>query len=221
MKQLESRLQKYVELLLERHPALEVIREDFIQAYIVLCACFENGGKLLVAGNGGSAADAEHIVGELMKGFKCPRRIAPEFAQNLKAVEPELGSVLAENLQGALPAIALDGHLALTTAYMNDCEPLLCFAQQVNGYGNQGDVLLAISTSGNSKNVLYAATVAKAKGMKVIGLTGEKNSKLSEMADVCIKVPQTETYMIQEYHLPVYHTLCLMLEDRFFGENYT
>lgn len=218
MKQLESRLQKYVELLIERYPALEVIREDFVHAYLVLRACFESGGKLLVAGNGGSAADAEHIVGELMKGFKSSRRILPEFTERLKAVEPELGAVLADNLQGALPAIALDGHLALTTAYMNDCAPLLCFAQQVNGYGNEGDVLLAISTSGNSKNVLYAAAVAKAKGLKVIGLTGEKDSKLAQMADVCVKVPQTETYMVQEYHLPVYHTLCLMLEDAFFGE---
>lgn len=130
----------------------------------------------------------------------------------------ELGTVLAENLQGALPAIALDGHPALSTAYMNDCEPLLCFAQQVNGYGKAGDVFLGISTSGNSKNVLYAAITAHAKGMKVIGLTGAKNSKLEQMSDVCIKVPQTETYMIQELHMPVYHCLCLMLEDGFFLE---
>ena len=125
--------------------------------------------------------------------------------------------MLADNLQGALPAIALDGHPALTTAYMNDCEPLLCFAQQVNGYGREEDVLLGISTSGDSKNVLYAAVAAKAEGMKVIGLTGARDSRLSELADVCIKVPQTETYMIQELHLPVYHCLCLMLEERFFG----
>ena len=131
-------------------------------------------------------------------------------------MDEELGEVLAENLQSALPAIALDGHPALTTAYMNDCEPLLCFAQQVNGYGKSEDVFLGISTSGNSKNILYAATVAKAKGMKVIGMTGSKNSKLEKFADVCIKVPGTETYMIQELHLPVYHCLCLMLEENFF-----
>lgn len=135
----------------------------------------------------------------------------------LVAENQELGSVLAENLQGALLAIALDGHLALSTAYMNDCEPLLCFAQQVNGYGKAGDVLLGISTSGNSKNILYAATTAHAKGMKVIGLTGAKDSKLKDMSDVCIKAPQTESYMIQELHLPIYHCLCLMLEDRFFA----
>ena len=179
---------------------------------------YENGGKLLVAGNGGSAADAEHIVGELMKGFKLSRKPETDFAERLVAENQELGSVLAENLQGALPAIALDGHPALSTAYMNDCEPLLCFAQQVNGYGKSGDVFLGISTSGNSKNVLYAATTAHAKGMKVIGLTGAKDSKLRDMSDVCIKAPQTETYMIQELHLPIYHCLCLMLENKFFSE---
>lgn len=217
MKRLEERLQRHLKLLMERYPALAVCSEDIIQSYLVLEECFQSGGKLLIAGNGGSAADAEHIVGELMKGFKLSRKCSAEYADKLRVVHPELGAVLAENLQGALPAIALNGHSSLTTAYMNDCEPLLCFAQQVNGYGKAGDVFLGISTSGNSKNVLYAATVAKAKGMKVIALTGAKESKLSDMADVCTKVPQTETYMIQEYHLPVYHTMCLMLEDRFFS----
>lgn len=184
--------------------------------YEVLAECYAHGGKLLVAGNGGSAADAEHIVGERMKGFVKPRKVSQEYADRLTAANAELGQTLEEILQGALPAIALDGHPALSTAYMNDCEPLLCFAQQVNGYGSAGDVFLGISTSGNSKNVLYAATVAKAKGMKVIGLTGQKDSKLAQMADVCIKALQTETYKIQEYHLPIYHCLCLMLEERFF-----
>ena len=191
---------------------------DIIGAYLLLEECYENHGKLLVAGNGGSAADAEHIVGELMKGFKMPRKLKINFAEKLVAENQELGTVLAENLQGALPAIALDGHPALSTAYMNDCEPLLCFAQQVNGYGKVGDVFLGISTSGNSKNVLYAATTAHAKGLKVIGLTGAKESKLIDMSDVCIRVPQIETYMIQELHLPIYHCLCLMLEDKFFTE---
>lgn len=219
MKKLENRLQKYIDFLIERYSVLEVERENIVAAYVALEECYANGGKLLVAGNGGSAADAEHIVGELMKGFKLHRKLQADFVEKLFAENDELCSVLAENLQGAMPAIALDGHLALSTAYMNDCEPLLCFAQQVNGYGKAGDVFLGISTSGNSKNVLYAATTAHAKGMKVIGLTGAKDSKLSQMSDVCIKVPQTETYMIQELHLPVYHCLCLMLEDRFFGEN--
>ena len=218
MSELEKRLMKHIDLLVERYPSLESEKNSIISAYLLLEECYVNGGKLLVAGNGGSAADAEHIVGELMKGFKMPRKPRADFAEKLMAENQELGTVLAENLQGALPAIALDGHPALSTAYMNDCEPLLCFAQQVNGYGKVGDVFLGISTSGNSKNVLYAATTAHAKGMKVIGLTGAKSSKLEQMSDVCIKVPQTETYMIQEFHLPVYHCLCLMLEDKFFGE---
>jgi len=215
MRELDNRLMRHIDLLVERYPSLESAKNDIVAAYLLLEESYENGGKLLVAGNGGSAADAEHIVGELMKGFKLSRKPETDFAERLVAENQELGSVLAENLQGALPAIALDGHPALSTAYMNDCEPLLCFAQQVNGYGKSGDVFLGISTSGNSKNVLYAATTAHAKGMKVIGLTGAKDSKLKDMSDVCIKAPQTETYMIQELHLPIYHCLCLMLENRF------
>lgn len=217
MRELDNRLMRHIDLLAERYPSLESARNDIVAAYLLLEESYKNGGKLLVAGNGGSAADAEHIVGELMKGFKLPRKPEADFAEKLVEENQELGSVLAENLQGALPAIALDGHPALSTAYMNDCEPLLCFAQQVNGYGKSGDVFLGISTSGNSKNVLFAATTAHAKGMKVIGLTGAKDSKLKDMSDVCIKAPQTETYMIQELHLPIYHCLCLMLEDRFFA----
>lgn len=217
MRELDNRLMRHIDLLVERYPSLESAKNDIVAAYLLLEESYENGGKLLVAGNGGSAADAEHIVGELMKGFKLSRKPETDFAERLVAENQELGSVLAENLQGALPAIALDGHPALSTAYMNDCEPLLCFAQQVNGYGKSGDVFLGISTSGNSKNVLFAATTAHAKGMKVIGLTGAKDSKLKDMSDVCIKAPQTETYMIQELHLPIYHCLCLMLENRFFA----
>ena len=207
-----------LDLLIMRYPHLECCKGNIIIAFEFIRDCYKNGGKLLVCGNGGSAADAEHIVGELMKGFKKARHLASIEVEKLVEIDSLMGRTLADNLQGALPAIALDGHPALTTAYMNDCEPLLCFAQQVNGFGKENDVFLGISTSGNSKNVLYAAVVAKAKGMKVVGLTGAKESKLSGMADVCIRVPQTETYMIQELHLPVYHTLCLMLEDKFFGK---
>ena len=205
MRELDNRLMRHIDLLMERYPSLESAKNDIVAAYLLLEESYKNGGKLLVAGNGGSAA--EHIVGELMKGFKLPRKPEADFAEKLVEENQELGSVLAENLQGALPAIALDGHPALSTAYMNDCEPLLCFAQQVNGYGKSGDVFLGISTSGT----------AHAKGMKVIGLTGAKDSKLKDMSDVCIKAPQTETYMIQELHLPIYHCLCLMLEDKFFA----
>lgn len=208
-----------VEILVRRYPELESVKNEILDAYQVLVESYKNGGKLLVAGNGGSAADAEHIVGELMKGFKLPRRVQNDFSEKLIQENAELGVVLAEHLQGTLTTIALNGHPALSTAYMNDCEPLLCFAQQVNGYGKAGDVLLAISTSGNSKNILYATVTAHAKGMKVISLTGANNSKLEQMSDVCIKVPQTETYMIQELHLPIYHCLCLMLEEEFFREN--
>lgn len=213
---LEKRLEKHIDLLIERYPVLEKCKQDIIDAYLLMEDCYKKGGKLLVAGNGGSASDSEHIVGELMKAFKLPRPLDNEFKEKLVSEDEELGQVLAENLQGALPAIALDGHIALSTAYMNDCEPSLCFAQQVNGYGKLEDVFLGISTSGNSKNVLYAATTAHAKGLKVIGFTGDNESKLSEMADVCVRAPQTETYMVQELHLPIYHCWCLMLEDRFF-----
>lgn len=216
MKELRKKLKEHVELLIARYPMLEGCEDSIIRAYFLLEESYSKGNKLLVAGNGGSAADSEHIVGELMKGFKLPRKLDAEISQKLIDESEEFGKTLVENLQGALPAIALDGHPALSTAYMNDCEPLLCFAQQVNGYGVEGDVFLGISTSGNSKNILYAAVTAHAKGMKVIGLTGAKDSKLETLSDVCIKAPQTETYMIQELHLPIYHCLCLMLEDRFF-----
>lgn len=214
--EIEEKIYSHLEVLLQRYPILKPCKEDILNAYYLLEDAYKHGHKLLIAGNGGSAADSEHIVGELMKGFKLPRKPDKNFKKRLIEEDEDLGSLLAENLQGALSAIALDGHPALSTAYMNDCEPLLCFAQQVNGYGNKGDVFLGISTSGNSKNILYAAVTSHAKGMKVIGLTGNKKSRLSDIADICIRVPETETYMIQELHLPVYHCLCLMLEERFY-----
>lgn len=214
---MNENVKKQLDILAKRYPELSMIVGEIENTYLILEECYCNGGKLLVAGNGGSAADSEHIVGELMKGFENPRKLSDEYKDKLIAIDDQMGAILANNLQMALPAIALDGHVALTTAYMNDCEPLLCFAQQINGYGRENDVFLGISTSGNSKNILYAAVVAKAKGMKVVALTGEKNSKLSQLADVTIKAPQSRTYMIQEYHLPIYHCLCLMLEEKFFG----
>lgn len=212
-----EKIEKHLELLLRRYPDLIDIKEDIWSAYLILEDCVKKSGKILIAGNGGSAADSEHIVGELMKSFKLPRRLQANYADKLIETDKKLGTVLVDKLQGAIPAIALDGHVALTTAYMNDVEPLLCFAQQVNGYGMSGDVFWGISTSGNSKNILYASVTAKAKGLKLIGLTGSNDSALSKICDVCIKAPQTETYMVQEYHLPIYHCLCLMLEERFFG----
>lgn len=210
-------MNKQLEFLIERYPALSVCKDDIEKAYEILEECFATGHKLLIAGNGGSCSDGEHIAGELMKGFKLQRKCSEEFAERLKSIDAERGAELAEKLQGGLPTIALDNHQALNTAYINDVANggLLTYAQQVYGYGKTGDVLLGISTSGNSKNVAYATVVARASGMKVIGLTGAKGGNLANVADVTIKVPATETYMIQELHLPVYHCLCLMLECRF------
>lgn len=211
-------MEEQLNLLIERYPKLAACKEDIRNAYELLEVAYTSGRKLLVCGNGGSASDSEHIVGELMKEFKLKRKVYSDQAAALKEIDPELGQILADNLQGALPAICLTGHSSLTTAFMNDANADLVYAQQVNGYGKAGDVFLGISTSGNSKNVLYAAVNAKAKGLKVIGLTGAKENKLMKYADVCIRVPETETYKIQELHLPVYHCLCLMLEEKFFGE---
>ena len=215
-----DRKMAHVDSLVERYPQLEACREDIVNAYDLLEEAYAAGRKLLVAGNGGSASDSEHIVGELMKEFKLKRKIYSAQADRLRRIDEEMGKVLAENLQGSLPAISLVGEPSLTTAFMNDAIPVLVFAQQVNGLGRAGDVFLGISTSGNSQNVLYAAVAAKSKGLKVIGLTGGRENKLMGYADVCIRVPETETYKIQELHLPVYHSLCLMLEERFFANNY-
>ena len=214
---MENNINKHIDTLIDRNSKLIVCRESIQQAYDILKEAYSKGGKLLVCGNGGSAADSEHIVGELMKEFKLKREVYKDQADAMKSIDSELGTILAKHLQGALPAISLTGHSSLTTAFMNDSKPELIFAQQVNGYGKDGDVLLGISTSGNSKNVLYAAVAAKSKGLKVIGLTGKKESRLSTLADICIQVPETETYKIQELHLPVYHCLCMMLEEHFFG----
>lgn len=215
---MDSRLRKHIDLLIKRYPALEVVKQDIIDGYLIMEECYLNGGKLLVAGNGGSAADSEHIAGELMKRFKTPRPVSQEFADKLIAVDPIRGAELAKNLECSLMAIPLVAHEALSTAYINDVDGLGVFAQQLFGFGKPGDVFLGISTSGNSKNVMSATVVARAFGMKVIGLTGAKGGELATVADVCVKAPETETYMIQEYHLPIYHCWCLMLEDRFFGK---
>lgn len=206
-----------IKQLLRRRPELQAIETEIVSAYRVMEQAYATGGKLLIAGNGGSAADAEHIAGELMKRFKSPRPVAAAFADKLVAVDPERGAKLAGNLERSLTAIPLVAHEALTTAYINDVDGLGVFAQQLFGYGRPGDVFLGISTSGNSENILNAAVVAKAMGIKVIGLTGAKESGLSRIADVTVRVPETETYLVQELHLPIYHCWCLMLEDRFFG----
>ena len=204
--------------LIKRYPILERVREDIEAVYGILERCYENGGKLLIAGNGGSAADAEHIVGELMKGFVKRRPVTEEMKEALEKADPVRGKELSEKLQGGLPAIALVDHAALSTAFANDVDGMLSYAQQVNGYGKPGDVFLGISTSGNAENVMYAAVTAIAKGMQVVGLTGKDGGKLAGIADAAVIVPEMETYKIQELHLPVYHALCLMLEHRFYEQ---
>lgn len=202
---------------MDRHPRLEPARESVAQSYEALKECFASGHKLLVAGNGGSAADSEHIVGELMKGFVKRREVSGEMARRMEEVDAAAGKELAQKLQRGLPAISLVGHPGLSTAFLNDVDGLMAYAQQVFGYGQEGDVFLGISTSGNAANIYYALVAAKAKGMKVIGLTGKDGGKLGRHADVAIIVPEQETYKIQELHLPIYHALCLMLEEYFFN----
>ena len=214
---LAEKLNKHIDLLIKRYPTLETIKQDIIDGYLIMEECYLNGGKLLVAGNGGSSADSEHIAGELMKRFKTPRPVSKEFADKLVAIDPVRGPELAKNLECGLTAIPLVAHEALSTAYINDVDGLGVFAQQLFGFGRSGDVFLGISTSGNSKNIMSATVVARALGIKVIGLTGAKGGELATVADVCVKAPEVETYMIQEYHLPIYHCWCLMLEDKFFG----
>jgi Phosphoheptose isomerase len=215
--QIDNSLTEYVNDLIRRYPQLELSKDSIIEAYLIMEGNYSQGGKLLVCGNGGSAADANHIVGELMKGFYLPRKVNKEFAEKLMNVDYEKGMELAEKLQGALPALALDNHNALNTAYSNDVDGVMCYAQQVMGYGDPKDTLFCISTSGNSKNVMYAVITAKAKGMKTIMLTGKTGGAVKEMVDVCICVNEMETYKIQEMHLPIYHCLCLMLEHKFFS----
>lgn len=214
---LEPKLMKHIDLLIERYPALSGIKDSIIDAYLLMEQSYLNGGKLLIAGNGGSASDSEHIAGELMKSFKMERHISDDFRKKLVEIDPVRGEQLAKSLQQPLTAIPLVAHEALSTAYINDVDGYGVFAQQMLGFGKPGDVFLAISTSGNSKNVMNATVVARALGVKIIGLTGEKGGELSAVADITVKAPSSETYMIQEYHLPIYHCWCLMLEDKFFG----
>ena len=207
----------YLDLLMQRYPILEPVKGVIAESFEILRACYAAGGKLIIGGNGGSCADAEHIVGELMKGFKLPRHLDAAMADALTEVDGELGAALAKQLQGGLPAIALSAHPSLNTAFLNDVNGEMMYAQQLNVLGRPGDVFLGISTSGNAKNVRYAAITAKAKGMKVVALTGKNGGALDALADVNMIMPCGETYQIQELHLPVYHCLCLMLEEYFFG----
>lgn len=213
---MQDRILNHVDSLVKRYPQLEICKNSITACYRIMEECFKYDRKLLIAGNGGSAADSEHIAGELMKRFKTPRPIEHYYAERLIASDPIRGPQLAKNLERGLMAIPLVAHEALSTAYINDVDGYGVFAQQLLNFGRPKDVFLAISTSGNSQNILNAVAVAKASDMRVIGLTGAEGGELAMKADVAVKVPAVETYLIQELHLPVYHCWCLMLEDRFF-----
>ncbi len=201
--------------LTERYPALAKIKEEILCAVDMLEDTYKRGGKVLVCGNGGSAADSEHIVGELMKSFIKARPLTPEQTAKYKGLadNPE---AFAKSLQNAIPAISLPSQSGIISAFANDVDASMVYAQLVHGYGNEGDLLIGLSTSGNSKNVVNAVIAAKAKGVKALALTGEKESRLSELCDLTLKAPETETFKVQELHLPIYHFLCAELEDRLF-----
>jgi D-sedoheptulose 7-phosphate isomerase len=201
--------------MIGRYPALAACENDVMAAYEILQACFANGHRLYLCGNGGSASDCEHIAGELLKSFKKCRPLSNDLVEGLK-MQGERGQVLIENLQGGLPTVSLCGHTAFSTAFQNDCDPMFVFAQQVGVWGQKGDVLFTLSTSGNSKNCIYAATVAKAKNMSVVALLGGSGGELKTLADASVVAPEKETFKVQELHLPIYHCLCAMLEEEFF-----
>ncbi|MCR5788825.1 MAG: SIS domain-containing protein [Lachnospiraceae bacterium] len=209
---METKYQKLKELYL-RYPVLTECKEELEAAMDLIMACFRDNGTLLICGNGGSASDSDHIVGELMKEF-CRKRSLPEEMRN-KLLKTG-GEALAENIRGALPAISLDAHTALITAIINDIGSDYMYAQQVYGYGREGDVLFAISTSGNAKNVDLAVKTAKAMGIRSILFTGRNGGIIKNSADLSVKLPETETYKIQELMLPVFHALCLQAEESFF-----
>jgi D-sedoheptulose 7-phosphate isomerase len=208
---------KYLDELIDRYPVLSACRGEIEAAFHALSTCYASGGKLLVCGNGGSSADADHIVGELMKGYLKLRPAAEDLRARLRAEDPVLGPALAECLQGALPAVNLTAGSALLSAFGNDVRPDLAYAQAAFGHGKKGDVLLGISTSGNAANVRSALVVGRATGMTTIGLTGRGGGKMAGLCDILINVPADRTFEIQELHLPVYHCLCAMLEERFFA----
>lgn len=221
MRAIKKSTAKKIDELIETYPSLEICRNSLFAAIEIICNGFHGGGKLMTCGNGGSAADAMHIVGEIMKGFLLPRKIEqfnPEFVKRAQELFPADVEYFKANLQSALPAVSLVGETSLLTAFANDVSPHLIFAQQIFGLGRRGDVLLAISTSGNSDNVLFAVEVAKIMGIKVVAMTGRRGGRLRHLSDVAICVPADSSYTIQEFHLPIYHMICLAVEAEFFGE---
>lgn len=208
----------HIKELVSRYPALVKCEAEIRAAFETIKNSYEAGGKLLVCGNGGSCADSDHICGELLKSFVKKREVEKSLFEKISEVDSEAGEFLAARLQGSLPAISLCAHSALMTACLNDVDGNAMFAQQVMGFGNAGDVFLGISTSGNSRDVIYAAALAKAKGLKTVGLLGKDGGRLAKICDVSIVVPENETFKIQEFHLPIYHALCLQIEENFWKE---
>lgn len=212
---MQQRTNEILEDLTVRLPKLNLCRESISLAFEALCGCFALGGKLMVCGNGGSGADAQHIVGELMKEFARKRELRGDLPVRLRQLFPE--DRLETRLQAALPAVALGANQAFSSAYANDVDPEMVFAQELYGFGREHDILLALSTSGNSSNVLNAVKVAKAMGIQSIGICGRDGGMLRKLCDTCILLPETETYLVQELTLPVYHALCRMVEEHFWG----
>ncbi len=210
-------MSKILDQLFKQHRELSFLRSEITEAVQIIIDNYRGGGKLLICGNGGSSSDSGHIAGELMKGFVKKRPLDRGIQEKIRLISPEHGGMLAECLQQGLPAISLSAHNDLMTAIINDINGDFVFAQQVTGYGREGDVLLGLSSSGNSKDVLFAIIVAKAMGMKTIGMTGSTGGKMKNECDVVINVPETSTHMVQELHLPVYHAICLMVEEEFFN----
>ncbi len=202
--------------LFRNHEELKFLQPGIIEAAEIIITSYKRGGKLLICGNGGSSSDSGHIAGELMKGFVKKRPLDASLQKKIRLLSPEYGSIIADNLQQGLPAISLSAHTDLLTAIINDINGDLVFAQQVTGYGKEGDVLLGLSTSGNAKDVLYACIIARAMGLKTIGMTGASGGTIKDMCDVLINVPETSTPSVQELHIPVYHAICLMVEEAFF-----
>lgn len=206
-----------IDKLLNRYPELKSIKPNIEKAINAIIECYKNGGKVLIAGNGGSACDSEHIAGELLKSFLKKRPIDINIKKALE--NNENGKYIADNLESPLCAIALTSHMGLSSAYLNDKDPYLIFAQQLLAFGKKGDIFIAISTSGNAKNILYASTLAQAIGIKIISFTNENGGKLAKEANIAIKSPSRETYIAQEYHEAIYHIICIMVEDYFFKED--
>ena len=206
-----------IEQLISTYPKLQACAPQIQAGFQILHTCYQDGGKVLTCGNGGSAADAEHIVAELMKGYLLKRSIAEEMRARLRSISLQETGYIADHLQGALPAISLVSQNALVSAIANDTAADMVFAQQVYGYGREGDTLIGLSTSGNSRNVIHAVEVARVLGLHTIAFTGPTGGALKSLCDVCICVPGESTPAIQEHHLPIFHVLCAMLEEEFFG----